>query len=210
MDLVEIEQHKLIVEKGKELLNVALYKDFDYLKSMIEFSKSIIDYYNNTNITVEDISNKENGIWNSIIKHIVCGHFYNPIINKMPEQVDRTDDIEYICKDHFLLYTYEDGTEEWLYDTDKFCKSCKKELLKRQKEYFDFIDEKDKIRDEFKKACDITVFCDDLKAKCILLIRKKTSSSDSDPLFLAIKNAIRTEILSTFQNQNKKLINKYL
>ena len=70
---IEIEQHKLIIKYSKELLKVCFKNDIDYLQKIIKKSEEIIKDYNNTNLTVTDITKKEQGIWKAAVKKIVYG-----------------------------------------------------------------------------------------------------------------------------------------
>lgn len=211
MEVIEIEQHKIIVNKCTELLKVCLKKDYDILKNILDNSKNKIDNYNNKNLTIVDVTKQEKSLWSSTIKKVVYGKYYNPIKKYLDNNFnDRSEDTDYICKEHKEIYTYEDGTQEWFYNEKKFCNSCKKEYLKRTKETDDFYKKKDAIKTEFKTACNNTKFSNDLMLKCILLNRKIPNKYKVEGLFLAIKETIHTEILTTFQNQNKKLITKYI
>ena len=67
----------------------------------------------------------------------------------------------------------------------------------------------EKIKEEFKKACDNTEFPEYLKLKNIFLNRKITNQYKLKPLEIALKDTIHTEILITFQKQNKELLIKY-
>jgi len=211
MELIEIEQHKLIVQNCKELLRVSLQNDVDYLRNIIEKSTNIIDKFNNENLTIVDVSKTEIGSWTSTIKKVVYGKYYNAIINSLNKHnYDRSDDYEYICEEHKIFYTHKDGSEGWSYDVDKFCITCKKEYLKRERESIDYYTNKKNIKTEFKNACNNTVFCKDLMLKYILLNRRIPNQYKVEPLLLAIKDTIHTEILKTFQRQNKILITKYI
>lgn len=210
MELIEIEQHKLIVKNCKELIKVSLENDIDYLQNIINKSKNIIDNYNNENLTIVDVTKKESGLWKSTIKKVVYGKYYNPIIKNLDNHYDRSEDFEYACEEHKDIYNHKDGTQEWFYNVDKFCPTCKKEYLKREKETKDFYKNIENIKSEFRDSCNKTIFCKDLRLKCILLNRKIPNQYKVEPLLLAIKETIHTEILKTFQNQNQKLITKYI
>jgi len=210
MELIEIEQHKLIINNCKKLLNVSFENDIDYLTNIINKSKNIINKYNNENLTIVDVTKKESGLWNSTIKKLVYGKYYNPIIKKINKHYDTSQDFEYACEEHKGIYTYEDGTEDWFFNVDKFCSICKKEYLKRKNETKKHYKKIEKIKIKFKNACNNTIFCKDLRLKCILLNRRIPNHDKVEPLLLAIKDTIRNEILKTFQEQNEILITKYI
>lgn len=210
IELIEIEQHKLIVEKCNELLKVCFKNDVDYLQKILKKSKKKIQDYNDKSLTIIDIRKKELGIWKSTIKKVVHGKYYNPIIKNLDRYYDGSEDFEYLCEEHKEIYTCADGTKDWFYNVDKFCSNCKKEYLKREKKTKDFYDHKENIKTEFKNACDNTIFCKDLMLKYILLNRKLSNYNNQQPLLFAIKDTIHIEILKTFQNQNQKLITKYI
>ncbi len=63
---------------------------------------------------------------------------------------------------------------------------------------------------EFFVCCDNTLFCEKLIHRNILLSRKTKNKIKLNPLEKALKQSIKTEILKTFQEQNKELINKYI
>jgi len=207
---IEIEQHKLIIKYSKELLKVCFKNDIDYLQKIIKKSEEIIKDYNNTNLTVTDITKKEKGIWKAAVKKIVYGKYCNHIIKKIQDKISELYNDDYICDDHKDLYTSSDGTKDWFYNVDKFCDTCKKEHVKRDIEQKKYQEKIDNIREEFKKACNKTFFSYDLMLKFILLNRKIENICKTEPLQLAIKETIHNEILNTFQNQNKELIIKYI
>jgi hypothetical protein len=209
MEAIEIEQHKLIIKNGNELLKVLLLCDVDFLQNIISKSKNIIDNYNNSNLTIVDVSKQETGIWKSTIKKVVYGKYYNSIIKKIGRYYD-DDDFNYVCDEHRTYYTCDDGSEDWFYNVDIFCITCKKEHLKREQDAKKFYKKIDDIKDELKNACNKTIFSKDLKLKCILLNRRIQNQYKVEPLFLAIKETIHIQILKTFQEQNEILITKYI
>ena len=210
MEAIEIEQHKLIVKNCKELLKVSLENDIDYLRNIINKSKNIIDNYNNENLTIVDVTKKEIGLWKSTIKKLVYGRYYNSIIKKIDSHDDRSEDFEYACEEHKDIYTYRDGAQDWFFNVDKFCSTCKKEYLKRDNETKIYYQNELNIQIEFKNACNNTIFCKDLRLRYILLNRRIPNKYKVEGLLLSIKDTIHTEILKTFQEQNEILITKYI
>jgi hypothetical protein len=205
MDLIEIEQHKLIVEKGKELLKVCFKSEIDYLQNLIDDSKSKIDEHNNRELTVFDITQKEKGIWNRTVNGIIWYKYYKPILNKNIIPVE-----DFIpCEDHAVHYTYE-GNNETYYDEEKYCEDCRKKCDEEDKAWEKNQKTIERFSLECKDACRKTIFSEDLMLKYILLIRKGRNRHYQEPLLLAIKATIRTEILKTFQEQNQKSITKYI
>ena len=203
MDAITIEQHKLIANSCKDLLNVVFSSDLDTVTNILNKSQSKIDQYNNNKLTITDISVYEIGIWNANIKKLIYGRYLNPILKKM-KNIDE-DDYEYICESH-RIYD-EDGS--WLFDEEKICKSCKKELLKTEKLWFEHNDNMDNLRKEFSKACNNTVFEQDIRDKYTLLRRMSACTYHLNPLETIINNSIHIEILTTFFNQNKELLIKH-
>jgi len=57
-------------------------------------------------------------------------------------------------------------------------------------------------------SCKKNVFDEDLKLKWILFNR--LINENQNILYKSLKEAIRTEMISVYYNQNKELINKYL
>jgi hypothetical protein len=139
------------------------------------------------------------------VKKIVWFKYYKKATEKL-----KVDDDFIPCENHKELFIYNDGEEEWFYNEEKYCDSCKKEQFKIDEEIKNSYKKQNKIRDECKKACKKTVFTEDLMLKYILLIRKGRNRHYQEPLLLAIKATIRTEILKTFQEQNQKSITKYI
>jgi len=203
MDSITIEQHKLIVNSCKDLLKVVFMFDVDTITNILNNSQSKIDQYNNNKLTITDISVYEIGIWKANIKKLIYGRYLNPILKKMKNINE--DDCEYICESHRKYK--EDGT--WWFEKEKICKSCKKELLKREKLWFERNDKIDNLRKEFSNACDNTVFEEEIRDKYTLLRRKAGCTYNLKPLETIINNSIHIEILTTFFNQNKELLIKH-
>ena len=63
MDILEIEQHRLVLKRAESLMKVAFDSDKQYLKNIISNSKGMIDNFNKENLTVLDVSNIERGRW---------------------------------------------------------------------------------------------------------------------------------------------------
>ena len=145
---LEIERHKLIVERSKKLIGVLHGEDEETVQSIMKASKAALDKYNTENRTVIDITKTEDGLWRGNVKKLVLGKFTEYFANGR-----RHND---------------------------------KSL-------------------EFEDACGSTTFPDELKLKYILLHRQ-VKWPNLNPLQLALKETIHTEILTVFQNQNQQLI----
>ena len=89
LETKKILQYKIIIEKSKELLKVVFENDVAYLQNMINSYQVKIDHYNKKNLTIIDASSRENGLWNAMIKTIVKGKYYNPIIKNRKSPPDR-------------------------------------------------------------------------------------------------------------------------
>lgn len=163
--MIEIEQHKIIVELSKKLLNVCFDSQKDIIKNLIKNSKNEINNFNSKELTVVDASKSELGLFKSAVKKIIYGKFLNVIISKINKDDYNEDDYYY---------------------------------------------KKDEIRNEFKNACNKTFFEKDLINKYILLSRKIENIYFQTPLEKALKETLHLQIITEFQNQNIKLINKYL
>mgnify|MGYP001329888024 CR=1 FL=1 len=210
---IDIEQHKFVVDRATELLQVALSKDIEYIKSIIHISQEAIDSYNKKNLTIADPTKRELGLFSSKVKSVICGRYFNPLEREMIASRPVSDVYEYLCDECEKKKEYDtdyDGVEYEYYDECKFCKTCKNEYHKRREEISASYKQRDKIKAEFSEACDKTLFCDDLRSKSILLSRNITDHSKLNPLQIAIRDVIHNEIIKAFQEQNQKLITKYL
>ena len=202
---IDIEQHKFVVDRATELLKVALKRDIEYIKSIIQISQDVIDIYNKKNLTIVDPTKRELGLFSSKVKAVVLGRYFNPLEREMIASRPYRDEYEYLCDECEKKTEYDE-----YYDESKFCETCKYELNKRSKEISESYKQRDKIKAEFSEACDKIVFSDDLMSKSILLSRNITDHSKLNPLQIAIRDVIHNEIIKAFQEQNQKLITKYL
>jgi len=181
-DILEIERHKLIVSQSKLLLKLLQGDDAKAIEDILMRSKSEIDNHNNSARTICDITNIEDGKWRSTIKKVIIGKFTN------------------YFRDNRALGSYPYGCEA-CNDSDVPCIECQKELAEYQAKR----EVAEKKRDAFSRACEKTVFPDDLKFKYIILCRRSMWPNQT-PLELVLKELIHTEILSIFQSQNQELI----
>lgn len=210
MDIIDIEKHKLIVSKTKELLILLNGSDFDFVKLINEKSSRIINNYNNENLTIVDASKTELGIFNSNIKKMVYANYLNPYIKNIKPPVDYSEKFEeYACIEHYVPYTYDDGSIELYYNVSKFCLKCKNEYEKRLIPYENYIKQISKITNIFSNACDKTKFPKDLILKQILFRRKINNKYKLNSLEKALKETLQQQMLIHFENKNKKLILKY-
>jgi len=181
-DFLEIERHKLIVQRSKPLIDLLQGEDLKTVKAIMKASKATLDKYNTENRTVIDITKTEDGLWRGNVKKVVVGKFTKYF--RRSTRVVRLK-IGGDCCDHL----------------DTYCFECQK----KEDEFFSKSRTDDAKRDVFLNACDSTKFPEDLKLKYILLCRS-TKWPNLNPLQLALKEAIHTEILTVFQNQNQQLI----
>jgi predicted RNA-binding protein YlqC (UPF0109 family) len=79
---LDIQTHKLIVERATALLIVSKEQYKSVIEEIISYSKNIIDNYNGKSKTVIDASKTEEGRWISSIKKIIIGVYLNPYIKK--------------------------------------------------------------------------------------------------------------------------------
>jgi hypothetical protein len=87
MDLVDIENHKMIVEKTNSLLIHLDGVDKDFLEAIKKRSKDKIDSFNNKNLLVCDISKTERGRFNATVKRIVLAKYYEPIKGSLKSDI---------------------------------------------------------------------------------------------------------------------------
>ena len=198
------DQHKMVIQRCRELLNVAFDQDKETLKEILERSQKAIIKYNNNHLTVIVVSKTETGTWNSTIKKVITGRFVNKILSQHENKIYR-DDFEYIC-DNDKVWN-EDHTDWSL--PDDLCEDCQKECDIRKRKENESYEKCDNIASKFNKACENTIFPEDLKLKYILLCRRISHRTKLDSLELAIKDSIHTEIIKIFQEENIKLISNY-
>lgn len=180
--LLEIERHKLIVERSKKLIEILHGEDAETVQSIMKGSKAALDKYNTENRTVIDITKTEDGLWRGNVKKVVVGKFTKYF--RGSTRVIRLK-IGGDCCDHL----------------DSYCLECQQ----KEDEFFSKRITDDAKRAIFSNACDSTEFPEDLKLKYILLCRS-AQWPNLNPLQLALKETIHTEILTVFQNQNQQLI----
>ena len=204
MNLAEIEQHKIIIKRCKELLKVSLKEDVAYLDSIIKKSNDILNDFNKKELTVVNFTQKEKGIWISSLKKSVKAKYLKPYLNKIYLDYDY-DAEDVFCKEHYRWHTLKDGTKMFGYDYNELCDNCKKELNKREDDYRS---KYENACNDFDEACNNTVFSDELKTKYTLLNRR--SINQPNVIEKEIRDSLLTERLLEFQKQNKELITKYL
>jgi hypothetical protein len=210
MDLIEVEKHKLIVDKSKDLLILLDGENYDFVNKIKEDSNVFINKYNNKNIIVINPTPTEIGAFNSTIKKIIYARYLNPYLKTINRPVDYYEDFEdYVCKEHFTPYTYKDGTVEMYCNPADFCSKCKKEYNIRELKNEKYLKNISDITEIFKKACNETVFLKDLILNHILFRRKLKNPYKLNSLENALKDVLHQQMLMHFDNENKKLIIKY-
>ena len=186
-DLLEIGRHRLIAERCGPLIDVLRGEDVDAVTDIMNRSKAKLDKYNKENRTVVDITKIEDGQWRGTVKKVVQGKFgmsHRKIRSKSPDYPPC-----YCPED-------EDCTEE--------CNKAHSEMEPIIKKYYEKCH---LLMNTIDNACNNTKFPDDLKFNYILL-RRTWNWPDLNPLQIALRDVIHTEILSIFQNQNQQLIQK--
>lgn len=210
MDLIEIERHKLIIERCKLLLEIADSIDMINIKNIMTVSEKIIISYENHNFTVVNPSKREIGNFNGNVKLLVYGEFLNKILKDYELNNEYIyDDYQYVCM-NCRIYDDENDSESWGVAPEKFCKKCNAEYKIRESKRDVFWKNKKIIEKEFKDACDKTFFDTNFINKWVFLKRKiaKRTNNNID-LQNALKDIMSTNIIDEFQNQNKELLIKY-
>ena len=185
----DIEQHKLILEKGKELLKVAFDSDKDLISNIINNSKNVVDNYNTEKLTVTDVSNKENGLWKSTLKIREKYNF-------------EYDDEDILCGN--CLYSLQE-----IFEDVKYCSFCEPKIEQNKKIKEKYYNEIEILKDLYLKSIEKTNFSSDLKYKYILLTRKIGRYYQfATEIQKTIKESLRLQIIRNYQEQNQELINK--
>jgi hypothetical protein len=209
MNLQLADQHKIIVERCKDLLQVVLTEDKDIVTQIMNKSQSKIDNYNQENSTIIDATKTEIGLFNGMVKRIIEGKYINKLIKQIIEP-EEAYDFDYLCdKEEKQLTQYEDFEDEYFYEPDLFCETCKKEFNERLNLLDEYRLKVKNIQEEFKNACNNTVFTDDLKLKKISLTRSIVVKYDPTEVQKILAKEIHKEIFLVFQEQNKELLSKY-
>ena len=159
------DQHKIIVERCKDLLQVVLTEDKDIVTQIMSKSQSKVEDFNKENSTIIDATKTEIGLFNSMVKRIIEGKYINKIIRQIIEP-EHAYDFDYLCdKEEKQLTQYEDFEDEYFYEPDLFCDTCKKEFNERLNLLDEYTLKVETIIREFKTACNNTVFKDSLIAE---------------------------------------------
>ena len=208
MNLQLAEQHKVIVERCKDLIQVVFIEDKDIVKEIMNKSQLKVEEYNNENSIVINPTKYELSTFKSTAKRVVNGKYANVFIKTLEKPKYEDDYLDYLCdkeqkeKHENITWDYE------YYNPDSFCDKCKEEFYKRQKSSYEFQDEKSRIINEFQDACGNTYFEDDLKLRSISLSRSIVFGNPTE-LQKVLKKKIHQEILLAFEQQNKELLKKY-
>jgi len=208
MNPLEIERHKLIIEKAKELHTVCFSNDNETVANIIEQSQNVLDAYNKENLMAVDATKIELGKFIGGAKKLI---YHNYIGDEVQELNDDINEImsygyDWICESHKIYYDEDDFD----IDVPNLCNKCSKLYRTIQSRLKELCNRKQKMYSEFKNAVDSTVFSQSTVNKYILYLRQHRPVTFSDnSLIGALKNAIHLEILKEFQNQNQKLIIKH-
>jgi hypothetical protein len=209
MNLMLAEQHKLIVERCKNLIQVLLIQDKDIVLEIMKKSQSKIDNFNQENLTIIDPNKTEIGLFNSMVKRIIEGKYINPLIKPIIKPKNE-DDFDYLCdKEELQVMKYEDFEDDYYYDFNLFCDSCRKEYNERIKLVEEYKLQVETIVKEFKDACSNTVFTDDLKLRKISLSRSIIDKYEPTEVQKILVKEIHKEVFLVFEEQNKELLKKY-
>ena len=203
------QQHKLIVEKCNDLLKVLQIEDKDIINAIMNNSKLQIEKYNQENSTIVDATKTEIGLFNSMVKRIIEGRYINPLVKSIIKPKDE-DHFDYLCDlEEMQVIKYVDYEDEFYYDFNLFCDSCRKEYNERLKLYGEYKLKIETIISEFKNACDNTIFPDHLIKRSVSLSRSIIIKYDPTELQKILKKEIHKEALIVFEEQNKDLLKKY-
>tara|TARA_R110000868_G_scaffold3563_2_gene22510 strand:+ start:54 stop:665 length:612 start_codon:yes stop_codon:yes gene_type:complete len=199
----DIEQHKLILEKGKELLKVAFDSDKDLISNIINNSKNVVDNYNTEKLTVTDVSNKENGLWKSTLKKVIYANFFKKKFILIREKYNfEYDDEDILCGN--CLYSLQE-----IFEDVKYCSFCEPKIEQNKKIKEKYYNEIEILKDLYLKSIEKTNFSSDLKYKYILLTRKIGRYYQfATEIQKTIKESLRLQIIRNYQEQNQELINK--
>ena len=202
------QQHKLIVEKCDDLLKVLQIEDKDIINSIMNKSKLQIEKYNQENSTIVDANKIEIGFFNGMVKKIISKKYITPSVNLFFKPKSR-DFFDYLCDKEELQFDEWQGEPCEYYDYNLFCKTCKKEYFDRDKLLDEYYLKINSIKEEFKTACDNTIFPDDLIKRSVSLSRSIIIKYDPTELQKILKKEIHKEALIVFEEQNKDLLKKY-
>lgn len=208
MELELAQQHKLIVERCKNLLEVVLTEDKDIVIEILNKSQLKIDNYNEENSTVVDATKTELGLFRAMVKRIVDGKYVKPTLRLITNPRDE-ESYDYLC-DKEEMQNYEShGHKYQCYDIELFCHDCRKEYEERRRLAEEYYIKVRNIENEFSDACDNTVFSDDLKSRSISLSRSIIVKYSPTELQKILKKEIHKEAMLVFEQQNKELLSKY-
>jgi hypothetical protein len=209
MSLQLAEQHKIIVERCKGLLQVVLNEDKYIVNEIMNKSQSKVEDFNKENLTIIDATRTEIGLFNGMVKRIIEGKYINKLIKQIIEP-EHAYDFDYLCdKEERQLTQYEDFEDEYFYEPDLFCDTCKKEFNERLNLLDEYRLKVKNIQEEFKNACNNTTFTDDLMLRKISLTRSIVVKHDPTEVQKILAKKIHNEVFLVFQEQNKELLTKY-
>jgi len=213
----DIEQHKLILEKGKELLKVAFDSDKHLISEIVNKSKNIIDNYNTEKLTVADVTKWEKGTFKGVTKTILKPYFFKDYLVRYEkkcfdagyiENLHNSDLICDNCKEIRVCESeYGKHNISFIKEIEELCVNCKQKAIITYDLYEKLNNEYDEVDRVFKESIENTDFSIELMNKYILLNRKKNDVNYD--LEKAIRDNLRLQIIKEYQEQNQNLINKY-
>jgi hypothetical protein len=177
--ILEIQHFKAIIEKC-ELLEKLLVDDEKLTINKLKNKyNSLINNFNNENILVANKTKKEIGRFKSSVKKIIVS-----------ELCLKADWLDYEICDNCT-------DDEGFYYTDELCDKCKENVIFTDK----YNDKNDLIIKKYHKKCDEVQF-GEIEDEYILLSRKIKNIYNPDPLEIALKEIIRTRIISKYLEFN--------
>jgi len=227
---MEIVRHKIIVEKCEELIEFVSKQDEMTVNVIMEKSKAAINKYNEEKLTICNPTKSELGKWSLAIKSIVNARLVKPLLYPDEAFAWRFDDFfccdcrnvkftlenywdmpadefgNNLLKKHYEIY--EDGADEYLFVLESLCHDCRAKYLDHIKYLDNCKKENEAIKNEFSKACNNTIFSEDLMLKHIYIMRNY-GCYNTDPIIVSVKETIKTKILQTFVEQNQELLTKF-
>jgi hypothetical protein len=211
LDICEVERHKLIVKYCK-LLSPLLYERDGDVTDILESSKNYIDKVNTSEFRVLDISDIENGRWLGSCTKILIGRHYT---SKFKYEINKKNDLQYPYDDSFLCEKCQSKS------IGDYCPLCQAESDKRFDSYYQVKANMDNMRVTISRDIKNTQFPDYLREKYVYLLRRnskddsyfscmsKVDYEKAKTIEKAIKDAIKIEVISIFQNQNQNQIQDY-
>lgn len=203
IDYLDIENHKIIIRKGLDLIPFLNDEDKNSLNSIINNSKNILKELTKENNIALNATKREIEVFKISSKRYIRTDFIEPSCERVKQIDDSLSSIKNICN------TCRDNEENYIYGTYDLCSNCQDKVNYINKIYYVQWDRRKIIKNEFFNALDNTVYPKELIGRWILLRRKINSNDNTKHLEHALKGFIRDEIINEFREQNKQLIKKY-